>query len=41
MAVIVKDVVLSHDRNLVVDNGGHLGFFNDWARRITYRVTKG
>ena len=40
MAAIFRGLVLSHDRNLVVENGGHLSFSNGWARRIIYKVTK-
>ena len=40
MAMIDRGAVLSHDRNLVLENGGHLSFSNDQARHIIYKVTK-
>ena len=39
IAAIVKGVVIAHDRTLLVENGGHLKFSTDWARRIIYYVT--
>lgn len=40
MAVIDRGAMLLHDRNLVLENGGHLSFSNDQARHIIYKVTK-
>ena len=31
---------MAHDRTILVENGGHLKFSNDWARRILYQITK-
>ena len=40
LAAVARGAVLSHDRNLLIDNGGHLNFSDDWERRIIYKVTK-
>ena len=40
MAGVARGVVLSYDRNLLVENGGHLSFPDDWGRCIIYKVTK-
>lgn len=40
MVAVPRGVVLSHNRNLVVANCGHLSFSNDWARRTIYKGTK-
>ena len=40
MAAVARGIVMSDDRNLLVENGGHLSFSDDWARRIIYRLTK-
>ena len=40
MAVIDRGAMPLHDRNLVLENGGHLSFSNDQARHIIYKVTK-
>ena len=40
MAAVAKGVVISHDRSLLVENGGHLKFSNDWARQILYKVMR-
>lgn len=40
MVAVRRGVVLSHNRNLVVANCGHLSFSNDWARRTIYKGTK-
>ena len=40
MAAVARGVVISQDRNLLVENGGHLHFSDNWARQIIHRVTR-
>ena len=40
MAAVARGIVMSDHRNLLVENGGHLSFSDDWARRIIYRLLK-
>ena len=34
MAAVARGVVISHDRSLLVENGGHLEFSVNWAKQI-------
>ena len=40
MAAVARGVVISHDRSLLVENGGHLKFSDNWAKQILYKVMK-
>ena len=40
MAAVARGVVISQDRNLLVENGGHLHFSDNWARQIIHRVMR-
>ena len=40
MAAVARGAILSHDKNLLLENGGHLSFSDGWIRHIIYKVTK-
>ena len=40
MAAVARGVVISHDRSLLVEDGGHLKFSDNWAKQILYKVMK-
>ena len=40
IAAVAKGVVIAHDRNMLAENGGHLMFSDDWARKILYKIAK-
>ena len=33
-----RGVVISHDANLLAENGGHIDITKDWAKRILHRM---
>ena len=35
---IAKGVIISHDRCLLVEHGGHIELSDDWARKILYKM---
>ena len=40
MAAVARGVVISQDRNLLVENGRHLHFSDNWACQIIHRVMR-
>ena len=40
MAAVARGVVISQDRNLLVENGRHLHFSDNWARQIIHWVMR-
>ena len=36
MTVVERGLLLSHDRNVLAENGGYLSFPNDWRRLLLF-----